>query len=118
MSSLRVEEVHNLSERGDVLVLPDADVVRGDAAFGQDGSGFGEDEASASDGAAAQVDEMPIVGEAVMARVLTHRRDGDAVGERQGTEGDRREQMRHEYEIRRTVLWMRLCKPASAANVG
>ena len=36
-----------------------------DAAFGEDGCGFGEHEARSADRAAAQVDEMPVVGESV-----------------------------------------------------
>jgi len=47
-----VQEVHDPGERGDVVVLPDAEVVGGDAALGQDGGGFCEDETCTSDGAA------------------------------------------------------------------
>ena len=72
----------------DVLVLPEAEVLGADAAFGGDGGGFGEDEGRAADGAAAEVDEMPVVGEAVLAGVFAHGRDDDAVGEGQGADGD------------------------------
>ena len=41
-----MQEVHDPCERGDVAVLPDAEIVRGDAAFGKDGGGFREDEAN------------------------------------------------------------------------
>jgi len=76
-----VQEVHDPCERGDVAVLPDAEIVRGDAAFGKDGGGFREDEANTSDGATAKMDQVPVVGVAVAAGVLAHRRDSDAVGQ-------------------------------------
>ena len=67
----------------DVRVLPDAEVGGTDAAFGEHGVGFGEDRAGSADGAGAEMDEMPVVGEAVFAGVLAHGGDGDAI-----TEGD------------------------------
>ena len=57
-----------------------------DAAFGADGVGFGDDEAGSADGAAAEVDEMPVVGEAVGGGVFAHGGDGDAVGEGEAAE--------------------------------
>src|SRR5450631_3587563 len=45
-----VEEIDDAGERGDVLVLPEAEVVGGDAALGENRGGFGEDQAGASDG--------------------------------------------------------------------
>lgn len=67
-------------EFGDVLVLPQAEIVGADAAFGTDSGGFGHDQAGSADGAAAEMDEVPFVGEAVGGTVLAHRRDRDAVG--------------------------------------
>jgi hypothetical protein len=78
-----MEEVGDALEAGDVVVGVDAEVVRGDAALGADGVGLGEDEGRAADGAAAEMDEVPVVGESVGGGVLAHRRNGDAVGERE-----------------------------------
>jgi len=64
-----------------VVVEVDAEVAGGDAAFGADGGGFGDDGAGATDCAAAEVDEVPVVGVAVYGTVLAHGRDDDAVGE-------------------------------------
>jgi hypothetical protein len=64
-----------------VVVAPDAEIAGGDAGFGADGVGFGDDEGGAADGAAAEMDEVPVVGEAVDGGVLAHGRDGDAVGQ-------------------------------------
>ena len=44
--ALGVEEGGDTGERRDVLVLPEAEILRADAAFGSDGGGFGEDEAA------------------------------------------------------------------------
>ena len=93
--ALPVQEVHDPGEQGDVVVLPDAEVVRGDSPFGQDGGGFGEDEACTSSGTAAQMDQVPVVGEAVAAGVLAHRRDSDAVGQSEIANGNRREELGH-----------------------
>jgi hypothetical protein len=75
-----------------VLVLPKAEVLGADAAFWGDGSGLGEYEGCAADSAAAKVDEMPVVGEAVFAGVLAHGRDDDAIREGKGADGDRGEE--------------------------
>ena len=95
MCALPVQEVHDPGERGNVVVLPDAEVVRGDSSFGKDGGGFREDEACTSDGTAAQMDQVPVVGEAVAAGVLAHRRDSDAVGQSEIPNGYRREEIGH-----------------------
>jgi hypothetical protein len=69
-----------------VRVFPDAEIGRGDAAFWDDGGGFKDDQARAALGAAAEVDAMPIGGEAVLRGVLAHGRNADAVGKGDGTE--------------------------------
>ena len=84
-----MEEAGDAVELGDVLVFPDAEVAGGDAAFGADGVGLGEDETGAADGAAAEVDEVPVVGEAVEGGVLAHGGDGDAVGQSKATKLER-----------------------------
>jgi hypothetical protein len=78
---------------GDVLVVPDAEVAGRDAGFGADGVGFGDDEGGAANGAAAEMDEVPVVGEAVDGGVFAHGRDGDAVGEGKAAELERGEEM-------------------------
>ena len=66
----------------DVCVLPDAEIGGTDATLGDDGRGFGEDGACAANRTSAEVDEMPVVGKAVFARVLAHGGDGNAVTKR------------------------------------
>ena len=75
-----MEEGGDALELGDVLVFPDAEVAGGDAGFGADGVGLGDDEAGAADGAASEVNEVPIVGKTVDGGVFAHGGDRDAIG--------------------------------------
>ena len=54
------DKAGDAGERGDVAVGPDAEVARGDAAFGADGGGFGHDHARSTYRAAAEVDQVPL----------------------------------------------------------
>jgi len=94
--ALAVDEVDDAPEARDVAVLVDAEVVGCNAAFGDDGGSFKDDEASSTLGAAAEMNEMPIGGEAIVGRVLAHRGDADAVGkgDRSKLKG-RKERMAH-----------------------
>src|SRR6185437_5919628 len=75
----------------DVRVLPDAEIVGGDAAVRRDGRGLGEHEPGAANGTGAEVDEVPVVGKAIDARVLAHWRDDDAVAQGDIAQSERRE---------------------------
>ena len=87
------EEVGDAGEEGDVVVGVDAEVPGGDAAFGADGGGFGDDGARSTDCAAAEVDEVPVVGVAVDRAVLAHGGDDDAVGKGDAALLERREKV-------------------------
>ena len=50
--ALRVDEIGDALECGDVLVFPDAEIAGRDAAFGSDGRSLQHDQASAALGAA------------------------------------------------------------------
>jgi len=76
------EEAHYPSEVLDVLILPNAEVGGTDATLGDYGVGFGKDSARPANSPSAEVDKMPVVGEAVFAGILAHRGDGNAVAER------------------------------------
>ena len=74
-----------------MLVLPNAQVGRAYAASGLTAVASVMHQPGAADGAAAEVDEVPVGGEAVVEEYSAHGRDGDAVGqgeaaERQGGE--------------------------------
>ncbi len=83
----------------DVLVFPDAEVGGADASFGEHGVGFGEHRAGSSDGAGAEMDEMPVVGESVFAGVLAHGGDGDSITEGNIADWKRVEQVHRSWMI-------------------
>ena len=68
-------------KRVDMRVLPDAEIFGADAPFGGDRGRLGEHQPGAADGPAPEMHEVPVVGEAIDARVLAHRRHDDAVGQ-------------------------------------
>jgi hypothetical protein len=76
-----------------VRVLPQAHIAWTDAALRSHCRRFHDDEARSSDRPAAEVDQMPVVGEAVLAGVLAHGRDGNAIGEGNAALGERGEQV-------------------------
>jgi hypothetical protein len=95
LAALRVDEADDPRQHRDVLVLPDAEVLRADAPFGRDGRGLGKDQRRAADGAAAEVDQVPVVREPVVAGVLAHRGHEDAAPEIDAAQHERIEQGRH-----------------------
>src|SRR5262249_47768177 len=94
-AALLVNEMNDAPQRLDVSVTPDSEVLRTDAAFRQDRGRFCHDQSRATDGAAAEMHEMPVVGQAIGARVLTHGRDKDAVGKFDIANRERIEQVSH-----------------------
>ena len=62
---------------------------------GVDRRRFGEHQRRAADRARREMGEMPVVGEAVDAGILAHRRNADAIGERDVAQAKRVEQVRH-----------------------
>jgi hypothetical protein len=90
-----VNETNDTLQRLDMSVAPNAKIMRADAALRQDRSRFGHYQSRAADRATAEMDEMPVVSQTVAARVLTHWRDKDAVGELQIANRERIEQVSH-----------------------
>ncbi|MNO56840.1 hypothetical protein D3C76_473620 [compost metagenome] len=90
------DEAGDALQRGDLLVAPEAEVFSGDAPLVGDRDGLGDHQAGATHGATAQMDKVPIVGQAIDGGILAHRRHGDAVGQGQLTQGVWLEQQAHE----------------------
>ena len=83
-SSMKPDDARELRH---VLVLPDAQVLRRRSApSGVTAARLGEHQRRSADGAGAEVDEVPVVREPVLARVLAHGRDDDPVAQRRGRE--------------------------------
>src|SRR5439155_24558739 len=103
--ALGMNEPDDPFDRLGVSIAPDPEIVGTDPSLGRHRGGFSEDERGAADGAAPEVDEMPVVREAVDARVLAHRRDDDPIRKRESPERESIEQVRHERS--RPQLYLR-----------
>ena len=86
-------------QHGDVLVLPDPQVVRRNPPLGQHRCRLGHHQPCAAHRPAAQVHQVPVIGKPVHARVLAHRRYGNAVGQRNVSKRNRRKQMAQSYTL-------------------
>jgi hypothetical protein len=74
-TSLFVNETDDSTQHFDVPVRPDAEVLRADSRLGKNCRCLSKYQSGATDGATTEMNEMPIVGVSIVARVLTHRRD-------------------------------------------
>ena len=74
-----MNEAYDSSQHVDVPVGPDAEILRADASFGQNRGCLSQDQARTTDGATSKMNEMPVVRVFIVARILTHRRDGHAI---------------------------------------
>ena len=88
LGALRPHERRDLRKLACVLLLPDAEILRADPAFGRDRRRLGEYDRGAAHRAGPEVDEMPLARETVLRGVLTHRGNDDAVLEGDFAEGD------------------------------
>src|SRR5258705_6186298 len=77
--TLRGDEARDAREHVDVLVAIDSQIERRDASIRGNGGGFGDDEPRTSHGPASEMDDVPVIGEAVDAGVFTHRTHADAI---------------------------------------
>ena len=94
--ALRLDEAGDPLERLEMLFAPDAEILRRNPSFGRDRRRLGEDEARAADRARGEMGEMPVVGKTVLAGILAHRRNADAVGEGDVAQSEFAEQMGHQ----------------------
>jgi hypothetical protein len=71
----------------DLFIVPQTKILSGDPAVGGHRRGFGKNQAGTAHGTTAKVNKMPVIGQPIDAGVLAHRRDRDAVEQRQLTNG-------------------------------
>src|SRR3954468_14772180 len=71
--SVLMQELHNALQHRDVLVLPDAEIEGSNTAFCCPPRGFCHHQPRPSNGPAAEMNKVPVIGKAILARVLTHR---------------------------------------------
>src|SRR6266404_6816529 len=104
-ASLFVNETDDSSQHLDVPVCPDAEILRTDASLGKNGRGLSKYQSRATDGATAKMNEMPIVGVSVVARVLAHRRDEHPIGKFYFSNRERIKQASHGQRSVVRVQW-------------
>src|SRR5690242_18502746 len=93
--AVRTNEVSDAREHLHLLVLPETEVLWTDPRLGKDRRRFRHHETRSADRELAKVDDVPLVGETIVARVLAHRRDTDAIAQRDAAKRERLEE-RHE----------------------
>jgi len=81
----------------DVRVAPNSQILRADASLGRYRGGLGKYETCPAYGAAAQVHEVPVVRESVLAGIFAHWGDSDAVLQRNTANWKRIEYLRHVF---------------------
>src|SRR5258708_3575757 len=94
-AALLMNKPRDSSQRLDVFVHPDAQVLRTNPALRKNCSCFGKHQSSATDRPAAQMHEMPVVRVSVRAGVLAHRRNKYAVRKRNIPNRERIKQVSH-----------------------
>src|SRR5580698_7561712 len=79
--ALRMQKLRYTAQVWDVLVLPNAKIGGRNAAFRQNCRSLKHHQPSTSLRAATQVHQVPVIGKAVLAGVLAHGRNADAIAE-------------------------------------
>ena len=92
VSAVLVHEISDVTQRHDLAVVPQAQVLGADAALGRDGGGLGQNQSRPAERVLAEVHEVKFVGNAVGCRVGAHGRDDHPVGQFQAAKFKRRKQ--------------------------
>jgi molybdate transport system substrate-binding protein len=79
LTALRPDKFDDPPQTLDMLVFPDPQIARRDAAFRSNGRGFRENQPGATNGPGTEMHQMPILSHAVMRRILTHGRNDNTV---------------------------------------
>src|SRR2546426_4359909 len=94
-TALRINEPDDSGQRLNVIVAPDAKILRADPTLWKIGGGLGKHQPSPAHCPAAQMDEMPVVRVSVNTGILAHRRDEHTVRKRETTNRERIKQVSH-----------------------
>src|SRR5205823_14324565 len=94
-ASLFMNKTNDSAQHLDVLVAPDAEILRTDAPLGKNGRCLGQDQSGATHRATPEMNEMPVVSVSVAARILTHRSDEHPIRKRQISNRERIKQAGH-----------------------
>jgi hypothetical protein len=98
-SSLPFKKRCDLRQFANMLVVPNSQVGRSDTSLRYHGGGFCNHETRTTDGPTSEVHQVPVLGESIMARVLAHRRNRNAVTESDTANRKRSEQARYRRAV-------------------
>jgi hypothetical protein len=98
--ALRLAEGHDARQRFLGFVVVETETPRRDAAFRLDAAGLGDDEPDVGAGILAEMHDVPVGRLAVFGGVLAHRRQHDAIFERQAAHDVGREKQRRHRSSR------------------
>ena len=91
--ALRLYEAGYSGEWLNVLFAPDAHIFGSDTPLSRNGCRLHHGEPHSARGSAAEVDQVPIVGQPIVGAVLTHRRHNDPIPEGHASDRQRTEQI-------------------------
>ena len=91
--ALVLDEACDAGERLDMRIAPDPHIAGRDATVAGDGGRLDHDKTRAARCAAAEMHEMPVIGEAVLRGILAHRRHGDPIAQRHLAQSERAEEV-------------------------
>src|SRR5581483_673996 len=94
VGAMLVEKAGDAAQPGDMVIPVDAEIGRRDASLRAYGVCLRNHKRGSANGAAAEVNKVPVVGETIRTGVLAHRRDHDTVRQGQTAKLERREEMR------------------------
>ena len=102
--TLLLDKMEDARQHFHVLIFVYAKIAGRNTAIRKNRAGFGHHQPGAANGAASEMDQMPVIGKAVPRTVLTHRRNSNAVLESDGTQSERFKQMRHGDSIPQATI--------------
>jgi hypothetical protein len=97
-SAVGCDKPRHTSERLDMRIRPDAQILWRDTPTRLDGGGFGDDQSGAAYCPRAQMDQVPVVRQAILGAVLAHRRDADPVTQRHAAQRQAIKQVGHVFK--------------------
>ena len=94
--SCSFDRLDHRRKRLGMRIAPQTRAAGSDAPFWRDRSCLGNDQARTATREGGEMDVMPVIGQAVVRRILAHGRDGDAIFELNSLQGERLEQGSHD----------------------
>src|SRR5437868_12874547 len=92
---LFMNESDDSTQHLDMSVVPDAEILRTDSSFGENGRRLSKYQSGAANRTTTKMNQMPVSSVSVLARILAHRRDEHPIGKVQISNRERIKQSGH-----------------------